>query len=328
MEKLGSFIDQDVPAKIILQYYFVFIPEIIRLMLPVSVLLGTLFTVGKLSNLNELTAIHSSGISFIRFSIPFLLTALLISFIAVYFGGYVVPKANKERISIERKYLKKGFIYAGSNIYFQDKINRIVTIDYFNTNENKANRISIQNFNPKNLTEMISRIDAHQMIYDTTSKSWIAQKGMERFFLNNKDSVKKFDKLLIGDLSFKPADVIKKQRKPDEMPLDELKEYAKNQRNTGNDPTRIEIEFHSRIAFAFANFVVVLFGLTISANKRKGGLAVQFGINILLVFIYLIFMKISQAFGKNGLLNPILTAWIANLFFLIGGIFNLIRLKK
>ncbi len=328
MEKLGNFIDQEVAAKTIFEYYFVFIPEIIRLMLPVSVLLGTLFTVGKLSNLNELTAIQSAGISFIRFSIPFLATTLIISFFAIYFGGFVVPKANKQRIFIEKNYLKKGLVYSGSNIYFQDKANRIVTIDFFNTNDNRANRVSIQEFNPTNLTEMTHRIDARKMVYDSTSQNWIAQKGVERFFFNGKDSVKKFTKLLISDLSFKPEDVIKKQRKPDEMTLPELKEYAKNQLETGNDPTRNEIEYQSRIAFAFASFVVVLFGLTISANKRKGGLAIHFGINVLLVFIYLIFMKISQAFGKNGLMHPILTAWVANLVFLTAGIFNLIRLKK
>ena len=328
MEKLGYFIDQNVPTKIIIQYYIVFIPEIIRLMLPVSVLLGTLFTVGRLSNLNELTAIQSSGISFIRFSLPFLATALLISFGAIYFGGYVVPKANKERIFIEQNSLKKGLVYSGSNIYFQDKVNRIVTIDYFNTHDKRANRISIQEFNTANLTEMVHRIDAKKMVYDSTSHNWIAQKGVERFFFAGRDSINKFDKLLISDLNFKPEDVIKKQMKPDEMPLDELEEYAKNQLATGNDPTRIEIEYHSRIAFAFASFVVVLFGLTISANKRKGGLAVHFGSNVLIVFIYLIFMKISQAFGKNGIMNPVLTAWVANLVFLSAGIFNLIRLKK
>ena len=61
MENLDDFIDQNVRGPIILQYYIVFIPEIIRLMLPVAVLLAALFTVGKLSNLNELTAMKSSG---------------------------------------------------------------------------------------------------------------------------------------------------------------------------------------------------------------------------------------------------------------------------
>lgn len=112
------------------------------------------------------------------------------------------------------------------------------------------------------------------------------------------------------------------------MTLSELKKYSQEQFNAGTDPTRIEIEYHSRIAFAFASFVVILFGMTISANKRKGGTAIQFGINVLLTFVYLVFMKISQAFGKNGVFNPLITAWLANIIFFIAGVFNLIRIKK
>ena len=327
MEKLGSFIDQGVPFNTILEYYFYFIPEIIRLMLPVSILLAALFTVGKLSTQNELTAIQSGGTSFIRFTIPFLITTLIISLAAIYFGGYVVPKANKQRIFIEKNDLKKGLVYSGSNIYFQDKTNRIVTISYFNVKQNKANRVSVQEFDLEDPTKMIYRMDAKQMLYDSTS-NWIAKNGVERFFFNDKDSAKTFSKLTISDLNFSPEDVIQKQKKPAEMTLSELKDYAAIQLETGNNPTRIEIEYHSRIAFAFASFVVVLFGVTISANKRKGGIAIQFGINILLVFVYLVFMKISQAFGKNGVLDPIITAWIANIIFLSAGVFNLIRLKK
>lgn len=328
MEKLDDFIDQNVDNKVIIEYYIVFIPEIIRLMLPVSVLLAGLFTVGKLSTQNELTAIKSSGVSFYRFTAPFMITTLVISFAAIYFGGYIVPEANKQRIFLEQTYLKKGIVYAGSNIYFQDGKNKIVTISYFNTKDKRANRVSIQEFDLINTTQMISRIDAQSMVYDTTSLNWIAYNGAKRFIYEKNDSLFEFSELQIEGLNFLPDDVIQKQRKPDEMNLQELKNYATSQLNAGNNPINIEIEYYSRIAFAFASFVVILFGLTLSANKRKGGTAIQFGINILLTFIYLVFMKISQAFGKNGLLHPFLTAWMANIVFFMAGVINLIRIKK
>lgn len=328
MEKLDDFIDENASFNIVLEYYFVFIPEIIRLMLPVSVLLGGLFSVGKLSSQNELTAIKSTGVSFYRFTVPYLITSLIISLMAVYFGGYIVPEANKQRIYIERNYLKKGQVQSGSNIYFQDDFSRIVSIAYYNVKMERANRISIQQFDEKDITKMISRIDARSMSFDSSSNNWKLKDGVERFFSGLKDSVKSFSNLEIDYLNFTPDEVIEKQKKPDEMTLDELDSYAASQLKTGNDPTRIHIEYHSRIAFGFASFVVILFGLTISANKRKGGTAIQFGINVLLTFIYLVFMKVSQAFGKNGVLNPALTAWLANILFLIAGIFNLIRIKK
>ena len=77
-----------------------------------------------------------------------------------------------------------------------------------------------------------------------------------------------------------------------------------------------------------ASIIVVIFGLPISANRRKGGLAVQIGINILVTFIYLVFMKVSQAFGKNGALDPLITAWFANLVFLSAALINLPRVRQ
>ena len=88
------------------------------------------------------------------------------------------------------------------------------------------------------------------------------------------------------------------------------------------------IEYHSRIAFAMTSVIVVLFGLPISANKRKGGVASQVGLNILVTFLYLVFMKVSQAFGKNGALNPIITAWFANFIFMIAALINLWRARQ
>ena len=328
MENLDDFIDQSVPLNIVLQYYVNFIPEILRLMLPVSVLLAGLFTAGKMSNLNELTAIKASGVSLYRFVVPFLVTSFVISLFAIYFGGFVVPQANKHKVDIERSYMKKGFVRSGSNIFFQDSPSRIVTISYYDIINQKANRVSVQEFEEQNLVRMIYRIDAKRMRYDSTNSSWILYKGIRRDFTDSKVLVQKFDSLAIGYLNFTPEQIIKKQRKPEEMTLAELEEYANELFKTGTDPTRIYIEYNSRLAFAFASFIVVLFGVTISANKRSGSLALQFGISILLTFVYLVFMKLSQAFGKNGLLDPFITAWSANIVFFLAGVANLIRVQK
>ena len=70
MENLDDFIDQNVSMDIILNYYLVFSPEIIKLITPVAVLFAALFTAGKAANLSEITAIKASGVSLFRFMIP------------------------------------------------------------------------------------------------------------------------------------------------------------------------------------------------------------------------------------------------------------------
>ncbi len=328
MENLDDFIDQNVAAPVILHYYFVFSPDIIKLITPIAVLFGALFTAGKAAQLSEITAIKASGVSMYRFMLPFVITAFFISIFSIYFAGYMVPMANKTKLNIEMNYLKKGFTYTGSNIFFQDSKTRIVNISYFDNSMLQANRVSIQGFDKNDITKMYYRIDAARMNYDTLNHTWIAKNGIERVFHGNRQTAEYFKNMELDSLNFTPSELLTKQQKPEEMNLSDLKSSIATQERAGNNATDSLIEYYSRFSFPMASLVIVLFGLPISANKRRGGLAVQVGINILITFIYLVFMKISQAFGKNGALDPLLTAWFANLIFLAAAVFNLIRMRQ
>lgn len=328
MEHIDEFIDNEISLPIILKYYAVFLPQMIRYMTPISVLLAALFVTGKLSDLNEVTALKASGVSLYRYMAPFIITAIFISLFSIYFGGYVTPIANKIKVGIEREYMKFGTIRSGNNIFFQDSKTRIVTISSYNVNSEQANIVSIQDFSPNEITKMISRIDAKKMKYDSTSTSWILINGAQRHFTDYSETSTSFDEIKIDDLKFSPEDIIKKQIKNEEMTLSELDDLAKEQLLAGTNPKRVQIEYHSRIAFAFASIITVLFGLPLSTNKRKGGLALQFGINLVITFTYLVFMSISQAFGKNGVMSPILTGWFANIVFFIAAILNIVRSPK
>lgn len=328
MENLDDFLDQNVPPLIIIHYYVVFAPEIIKLITPVAVLFAALFTAGKMTVQSELTAMRASGVSLYRFMAPFVVTAVLISAFSVYFGGYLVPMANKTKINIAQVYLKKGLSFTGSNIYFQDSASRIVSISFFDASTNNANRVSIQDFNVDDPTKMTGRIDAQKLSYDTLSAQWEAINGVKRVFTDDREFASFFDSLTVHNLNFKPIDLTKKQQKTEELNLSELSDLVESQKRSGNDPTATLIEYHSRYAFALANLIIVLFGLPISVSRRKSGIAGQIGINILITFIYLVFMKVSQAFGKNGALDPLLTAWFANLVFLAGALITIPRMKN
>ncbi len=329
MENLDDFIDQNVSMDIILNYYLVFSPEIVKLITPIAVLFAALFTAGKAANLSEITAIKASGVSLFRFMIPFLITTLFVCAFSIYFAGYVVPHANTVKVNLERKYLNRGFVFTGSNIFFKDSPSRIINIAYFDNSQNQAHRVGIQEFDIADPTIMISRVDAAKMTYDTTSRSWVAENGVKRFFSAEKESADYFNQLTFTDLNFHPEDLASKQQKPEEMNLDDLKKLIGSQIREGTDPKGTLIEYYSRFSFSMSSIVVVLFGIPLAAAKRKrGGLAVQIGINILVTFIYLVFMKISQAFGKNGAIDPMLTAWFANLLFIAAALINLPRIRQ
>ena len=349
MEKLDDFIDAGVELPVILEYYIHFMPEIIRLMTPVAMLLGALFVTGRIVQQNELAAIKSSGVSLYRFILPFLAMALVVSLVSIYFNGWVVPFSNHKKFEIERVYLRKSSTATSRfNIYFQEGRTRLVSLGFYESSSRTARRVSIEDFSDTNLTVLVRRYDALHMKWmdeqtvDSISAlsltpsmednglkgGWELTEGVERTIADGREEMRSFDRLPIGRLSLTPGEIEEKQRKPDEMGYNELRVFIQSQRRAGQEVSRWLVDYHSKIAFPFASLIVVLFGVPFSANKRRGGVAIEFGISVAVTFIYLAFMKTSQVFGYNGDLDPLLTAWLANIIFLAAGIVNLARAQK
>ncbi len=329
MEKLDSFLDRQADATLIAKYYFFFIPEIIKLITPVGMLLASLFVTARMSTQNELTAMKSSGISLYRIMVPYVIVALVVTAGMVYFNGWIVPIANKQKLEIERVYLSRNVVNASrANIYIQDTPTRILSIGYYDDSRNMASKVSIQDFSDTNLTVLIGRADANSMEWDSTSQGWILRGGTLRTFVNGKEALTEFSVQPAGKLYFTPEDLRKKQQKPDEMDYYTLEEFIKNQQRAGQDVSRWLVDFHSKISFPFATVIVVLFGVPFASVKRRGGVGVQLGISLLICFVYLIFMKVSQVFGYNGDVNPLLTAWAANIVFFVAAVILIARVRK
>lgn len=329
MENLDEFLDNDVATGIIVRYYVSFTPEIIKLMTPVAILLSALFTTGKFSTSNELTAMKAGGMSLYRYMTPLLSVALLVSLVSVYFNGWVVPYANQQKYGIERKYLRKGVeSMARTNIYLQDGPSRIVYIAFFEGQSNTGTRVSVQEFSDTSLITMAQRWDASTIAWDSSAQGWTLRNGRHRVMRGHAETTIPFASLRLGGTTFGPKDIVKKVEKPGEMNRDELYEFIQRQKQSGNDVARWMVDYHSKVAFPFASFIVVLFGVPFSFGKRRSGLAIQFGVSVAICFVYLAFMKISEVFGYNGDLNPLLTSWLANILFALGGLVNILRAEK
>jgi lipopolysaccharide export system permease protein len=261
--------------------------------------------------------------------VPYVVVALIVSAASVYFNGWVVPLANKKKLNIERVYLMKDPIAAYSaNIYFQDSPTRIMSIGYFDETQNLATRVSIQDFSDTNRTILAGRVDAMSMVWDSTARSWVLMNGTRRWFGPNTERMETFSRSPAGRLHLDPQDFRKKQEKPDEMDYYTMKYFIEGQQRAGQDVARWQVDFYSKVSFPFASVIVVLFGVPFSSIRRRGGVGVQLGISLLICFIYLIFMKVSQVFGYNGDINPLLTAWLANIFFVAAAVYVILRVPK
>ena len=83
------------------------------------------------------------------------------------------------------------------------------------------------------------------------------------------------------------------------------------------------IEYHRRLALPTACIVLALVGIPLGLSSKKGGKSSGFVLTILLVFLYYSVSLIGVSFARQGRLSPAAGVWLADLVFLVGGIFLL-----
>lgn len=333
MEKLDKFLDKHVPALIVFEYYINFTPQIISLILPVALLLGSLFAAGKMSGNSEIVAMRSAGMSLYRFMAPFVMAAFLLSLGAIYFNGWVLPRANARVLDIQRQYVHENIVSNSEfNLHMQESPTTIVTMQDFSLEILRANKVSIQYFDSPAKNHLIKRVDAQMMQWDSAKRAWLMTGATERTF--SEDSVGEHLRVLTEakdryfHFTFTPKELRERQLRYEEMTNPQLKNRIELAQRSGQDTSRDQVDYYAKYAMAFTSLIVVLFGVPFASRKKRGGLSFEFSVAIFIAFIFLAFTKVSQTFGYSGQVNPVLTAWLANALFFLGSMMVIWKAQK
>lgn len=93
--KIAKYItDYGASLQAVVKIFIFGLPSVIMWTFPMSMLLASLLTFGRLSSSSEITAMKSCGISFGRIAAPAIIMGLIVSLCAIAFNEYVVPWAN------------------------------------------------------------------------------------------------------------------------------------------------------------------------------------------------------------------------------------------
>jgi lipopolysaccharide export system permease protein len=314
---LSKFIDKEVPLAVIIKYYIFYIPYLIILVLPIAMLLASLFSLSQMANHNELTAIKSAGISLNRILIPLFIFGLLISTFALGFGEKIVPPANQEKTKIEDEYIEtvRRTKTNMTNIFWRDSINRRVFIGNFNSVSKTARKISIQKLNNN---QIIERLDARIMKWEDST--WVLRSGYRRTFSDTKEEAIPFEELKDEFLDFKPEQLENFYTDPNDMSYAELENFIHEVKRNGGNPKKWLVDLHFKVSIPFANFIMVLFGAPLAARRNRGGTIFSLIISILVCLIYYGLIRVVQTLGQTGVMPTVFSAWFANGLFLVAGI--------
>ena len=117
-EKIDDFINAPL-KEIVFDYYVNFIPYYANLFSQLFTFIAVIFFTSKLADNSEIIAMLSSGISFKRLMVPYMVSAAIISSLTFTLNSFVIPPANKTRIEFQNKYVSNKKVDYAANVQLQ-----------------------------------------------------------------------------------------------------------------------------------------------------------------------------------------------------------------
>ncbi|MEQ8580682.1 MAG: LptF/LptG family permease [Marinoscillum sp.] len=121
----------------------------------------------------------------------------------------------------------------------------------------------------------------------------------------------------------KSADVLQTARNQAQNVKINLSSVASRVDNLSRDYRKFVIEKYKKYSQAFACVVMFLIGAPLGSIIKKGGLGVPVIVSIIFFLIYYIIGIICEKSAKEGVMDPVLAVWVADLALLPVGLFFL-----
>ncbi len=322
-EKLDAVLTAPLKATVF-QYFMNFLPYVLSQFSPLFTFISVIFFTSRLADRSEIIAMLSSGISFKRLTVPYLVSAAIIATGSYILAAYVIPPATVERLAYTNKWVKNKEVTYGDNIQLQVKPNVMAYMSRYDNGTRSGYRFSLEEFQGNTIK---SRLTAETARYDSAGL-WTLNHYVIRKFNGEKEtrvSGQSLDTLL----NLKPRDFLISKHDEETLTTPELKEYIDQQKARGvANIKNFEIEYERRFAMTAAAFILTIIGLSLSSRKVRGGIGLNIGIGLLLSFSYLLFMTVTSTFAVSGYTSARVAMWIPNIIYSIIAAFLYYRACK
>jgi len=309
------------PPKAVAGYYLDYLPHILYLITPIAILLASVFSIGNLARHLELVALRAAGIPVTRIIAPVLLFGVLISGFMYWFVDRVLPDANHRRYQINEPKSQDGdsggdplekfnYLYTASD-------GMVLYFDFYTGHKNSGQGVTVIR-QPKH-GGIETRIDARALAW--SKDHWVLKDGTRREFKDGKLDAKPFTEARFPEFKDAPKDLLDDRSYPEEMGMQELDRRIAILKRTGENARVLETERHFRFSSSLVSLFMALIGAAMSVNTLKSGLARNFGIALLITFLYYVALRLGLVMGQNGSLSPLVGAWLGNLLFAPLGFF-------
>ena len=305
------------------------LPSIIMWTFPMSMLLSTLLTFGRLSSSSEITAMKSCGISFGRIAAPAIFLGVVVSGCAILFNEHVVPWANTAYNNVV--YFE---IQGNTELKNQDhiivkeitagKMQRLIYAREYNARNEVLEGVSMQVFDENGKVTHVE----NATFAEWRNEQWVMHDGMIYDLADDQRThTMKFDRQILP-VKASPQQIVREQKKPEELTMRELKDQIQIMKSQYANTNALETELYQRITVPMASLIFAIIGVPLGLQPTRTPSSMGFAISVVIIFVYYAIMTLANAIARSGAIAPMYAVWIPNVIGLLFGFYCVWRASK
>lgn len=303
------------------------LPGVLTFTLPMSVLLGVLIGLGRMSADSEVIALHSLGINQRRLLLPVGALALGAALLTAAMTFWLVPASLRTFRALEQRLRSTQASFEIQPRVFDERFPKLVL--YVQDVQAAATRwrgIFLAETGTENRSRVTLAEEAIVIADREQGKIQLHLQSGSTHEYNPREpdrySVTTFGQTDIPITFGEFARAGAVRLTPPERPLGDLIAAQ------GPDWRELRVELHRRLAFPMASLVFALLAVPVGARPRRGGRAAGLILTLLLICGYYLVFITGAGMARRGLVSPWLGIWSANLLAALLGIFLLPRMEQ
>jgi lipopolysaccharide export system permease protein len=322
-DSISTFLDQHLQLGRVLEYYGTQVPQILVILLPVSLLLALLFVLGRMSRTNEIVSMLTAGMSLTRVLTPLFIIGLLTTAVSFALNYALAPHAEMSRkvfFSTEKRSTQ-----IEAQIFRNRRDSRTWYIQSFRPGSNLFQNIQVlQQDNEDHISTSYLAAAAE---YQPRDHSWLlTQAKIVHYDKSGNIIAEQLEpSILIRHWSETPYRLQSANQRAELMSLPELDDYL----NFNSDfPHALLAPFrthwHYRIALPWACMVVTLIAAPLGVGFSRRGVLASVAAAILLTFALNFSTHLFLALGEGDRVPGWVAGWAPVIVFAALGLYLLL----
>jgi lipopolysaccharide export system permease protein len=305
-DSISTFLDQHVGLRRVLEFYATQVPQILVILLPVSLLLALLFALGRMSRANEIVSMLTAGISLIRVLAPLFLLGILTTAICFALNYSVAPHAEMAR----KLFFAPDKSTAGleGQIFRNRRDARTWFIQRLRANSNVFDNVEVLQQDAAD--QITTAFLAERAEFQPGENTWILSQAKVVHYddAGNITSEQIEPNLVVRHWSETPYRLRSANMRAELMSLPELRDYLTF---NADFPEALlapfRTHYHYRIALPWTCLVVALIAAPLGVGFSRRGVLTSVATAILLIFALNFSTHLFLALGEGARIP----AWIA-----------------